>query len=177
MDDFEHLNVTVTSVGFYEAGENGTWVERKVSSGTVVDLTELRGANASMLEQFELPNGTYDNVFVHVGEVDGTLTTGESVTVKLPGEKLHVNRNVTVGNGTETDFVFDISVHKAGNSGTYILKPVVTESGSEVPIEPVDGATLQDGTDAGDGTGADEADAADAAADASVDERLAERGR
>ena len=145
MDDFEHLNVTISSVGFHQVGENGSenssedgrWVEREVDNETVVDLTELRGANATLLEQYELENGTYDTVFVYVEEIDATLTTGESVNVKLPSEKLHVNQQFTVGNGSETDFVFDISVHKAGNSGKYILKPVVSESGTDVPIEPV----------------------------------------
>jgi len=43
-----------------------------------------------------------------------------------------------VGNGERVDFVFDITVFEAGNSGKYVLKPVASESGTDVPIEDVD---------------------------------------
>jgi hypothetical protein len=136
MDEFDHLTVTITEVGFQQGGENGSWEERSVDNATV-DLSELRGANASLLDRYELENGTYTKTFVYVSDINATLTSGEQVDVKLPSEKLHVNQDVTVGNGSETDFVFDITVHEAGNSGKYILKPVVSESGTDVPIEPV----------------------------------------
>ncbi|WP_436928527.1 DUF4382 domain-containing protein [Halosimplex halobium] len=120
------------------AGEgDGRWVTRDVNA-TSVDLSQLRGANATLLEQFDLPAGEYDKVHMEVGEVEGTLTNGDDQRVKLPSGKLQLNTEFTVENGSEVDFVYDVSVHKAGNSGKYILKPVVSESGTEVPIERVD---------------------------------------
>lgn len=137
MGDFEHLNVTVTKVGLHRA--DGGWVERDVDDRTV-DLTTLPGANATRLGTFGVENGTYDKVFVYVDGIDATLENGESTRVKLPSSKLQLNTEFTVGNGEEVDFVYDMSVFEAGNSGKYILKPVVSESGTsdEVPIEDVD---------------------------------------
>jgi len=149
IDDFSSLEVTVTSVGFHRTGDdNGTeagdddgtemeddggWVERDIND-TTVDLTELRGENATLLEEMALPNGTYNKVFIHVSEVNGTLTDGESVNVKLPSDRLQLNERFTVGDGGEVDFVYDVNVVKAGGSGKYIIKPVASESGTDVPI-------------------------------------------
>ncbi|WP_430504521.1 DUF4382 domain-containing protein [Haloparvum sp. PAK95] len=138
IDDFQHLNVTITKVGFEKASsDGGGWEEYDVDNRTA-DLTELKGANATLMQSFNLSNGNYTKVFVHVGEVNATLQNGEQVNVKLPSEKLQITKGFTVENGSETNFVFDIAVHKAGNSGKYILKPVISQSGTDVPIRDVD---------------------------------------
>jgi len=202
--DFDHLNVTITAVGFQQAGDGGDveaedetvepeteapenetvepeaeapenetedeleaaenetdapdgeaddddgeaggWIEYDVDDRTV-DLTELRGANATMLDQFDVPNGTYTKVFVYVDAVNATLESGERVNVKLPSEKLHINERFAVEDGSDVDFVFDIAVHEAGNSGKYILKPVISQSGTDVDIERVDDEGEDRGTD------------------------------
>ena len=139
MDDFAHLNVTVTKVGLQRGGESGGWVEKDVDDRTV-DLTTLPGANATKLGTFGVDNGTYTKVFVYVDGIDATLENGDSANVKLPSNKLQLNTEFTVGTGEDVDFVYDMSVFKAGKSGKYILKPVVSESGTgdEVPIQDVD---------------------------------------
>jgi hypothetical protein len=201
IDDFAHLNVTITKVGLHRVGDasdsastgdnatategNATpsevtasatsttaatstttptltpgtdaeedeekdeeddggeseakWVEYTVNK--TVDLTELKGANATKLGVLNAPDGDYDKVFVYVDGIDATLKNGESVNVKLPSSKLQINKGFTVGNGENVSFVFDLSVHKAGKSGKYILKPIISESGTsdEVDIEDVDG--------------------------------------
>jgi hypothetical protein len=113
------------------------WIERDVDNRSV-DLTELQGANATALGNLSVPEGDYEKVFVHVDEVNGTLKTGEEVNVKLPSQKLQLNEEFTVGSEQNVDFVFDITVFDAGNSGKYILKPVASESGIDVPIVDVD---------------------------------------
>ena len=122
-----------------EEDGDGEWVTKDVND-TSVDLTELQGANATKLDVLEVAPGTYDKVFIYVGEIEATLQNGEQVRVKLPSERLHVNERFTVGNGDEIDFVFDVSVFKAGKSGKYILKPIVSQTGTghEVEIDPVD---------------------------------------
>lgn len=155
---FSHLNVTVSRVGFQRAdatGNESAWVERDVDDVTV-DLTELQGANATVLDRFDVPNGTYSRVFVYVSGVNGTVD-GERVNVKLPSQKLHVNHEFAVGNGEEVDFVFDITVTEAGKSGKFVLKPVVSESGTEVPIERVDDRGDDSESDRGDDHESDEA--------------------
>ncbi|WP_257299474.1 DUF4382 domain-containing protein [Haloarchaeobius sp. FL176] len=205
IDQFEHLNVTITSVGFHQADESGDdadeadedaddsenettaepedvnetvtetgtntttdapetesddaddnksnsdgeetepgsdsegWVTHEMDNRTV-DLTELQGANASRLADFNISAGEYDRVFVHVSDVQGTLENGEQVDVKLPSDKLQINNQFTAETGSNLSFVFDIMVHEAGNSGRYILRPVVSESGTgdQVEIDDVD---------------------------------------
>ncbi len=193
IDDFEHLNVTVTKVGFKKTGdvadertdanetdgesegepENETreasgaeesgepdesdgaaderWIEYDVDEKTV-DLTELKGANATALDEFELPEGEYETVFIYVSDTEGILTDGTETNVKLPSQKLKLHTAFTVGAGDEIDFVYDIAPHKAGKSGKYILKPVISESGTgdEVEIHDVDGEDRAGGEEASD---------------------------
>ena len=132
------------------------WVEYEVDNRTV-DLTELTGKNATKLSSLEVPNGTYEKVFVYVSDVDGTLKDGSDQRVKLPSGKLQLNSEFTVGDGEEVDFVFDITAVKAGNSGKYILKPVISESGTDVEIEDVDERD-EDEDEQGEEGGADERD-------------------
>ncbi|MFB6089844.1 MAG: DUF4382 domain-containing protein [Halobellus sp.] len=201
IDDFEHLNVTITRVGLLpadggdEANESddaneteveddvnetetetemtvtstatptgemeesdegdGEWIEYEVDNRTV-DLTRLQGANATKLSSFQVPNGTYQKVFVYVSDVNATLKDGSSQRVKLPSGKLQLNSEFTVGNGEEVDFVFDITVIKAGQSGKYILKPVISESGTDVEIDPVDDENEDEGDAADDRPDAEE---------------------
>ncbi|PSQ05018.1 hypothetical protein BRC97_10215 [Halobacteriales archaeon QS_6_71_20] len=187
IDQFEHLNVTITEVTLVRAGsddadeetetaaeneteeadeetdtaevgnetetaeptetpesddgddeDDGERVTYEVDNVTV-DLTELQGANASRLDSIPVPNGTYTKVFVEVGSIEGTLEDGSSAEVKLPSNKLRLNKQFTVGDGQEVDFVFDVTVFERGNQG-YVLKPVAGESGTsdEVKIDDVD---------------------------------------
>ncbi|MBV0924527.1 DUF4382 domain-containing protein [Halomicroarcula limicola] len=143
--DFRYLNVTVSRVGFERTGNgSGGWVEFS-GGNTTLDLTTLQGENATLVDAYRLPNATYGKVFVHVSEVNATLEDGERVRVKLPSEKLQLNDEFTVRDGTEVDFVFDITVVKAGNSGKYVLKPVISESGTTVPIKPTGAVEAESG--------------------------------
>lgn len=134
IEDFEHLNVTVDAVTLVAGNGNKTTYD---ANGTY-DLTELRGSNASLVATFDVPSGNYTKVFLHVAETEGTLKEGSNTTVKLPSERLQLNTNFTVGAGEAVDFVYDVQVTKAGNSGKYVLRPVVSESGTDVEIDEVD---------------------------------------
>jgi len=151
IDDFSRLNVTVTRIGLHRTGPangsddgDGGWIE--YDADATVDLTELRGSNATNLGELEAPDGSYDRVFVYVGDVEATLANGEDATVKLPSGKLRVKKGFTVDDGDRIRFVFDVGVHRAGKSGKYVLEPVVAESGTGVPIEDVDSEERTDGT-------------------------------
>lgn len=148
IDDFEHLNVTVTRVGFRNA--SGNWTEYPVDNRTV-DLTRLQGANATRIANLSVPDGNYTKVFVYVSEVDGTLVDGSDQRVKLPSGKLQLNEDFAVGANESVDFVFDITVRKAGKSGKYVLQPVASESGTDVPIEERDDDRERADEDEGEG--------------------------
>ncbi|WP_148413591.1 DUF4382 domain-containing protein [Haloferax sp. KTX1] len=141
-----------------DAADGESSVTYEVDDATV-DLTELQGENASLVGEYDVPEGNYTKVFVHVSDVNGTLKTGEQVNVKLPSNKLQLNTDFEVGNGESVDFVFDITAFEAGGSGKYVLKPVVSESGTNVPITKV---------------GAEETAEAEAEADANAEVEAAE---
>lgn len=121
-----------------ERGGGDGWVTHDVNSRTV-DLTRLKGDNATLIDSPELPAGNYSKVFVYVSDINATLKNGTSANVKLPSEKLQLNRGFTLEPNGTVSFVYDVSVFKAGNSGKYILKPVVSQSGPDVNVEDVDG--------------------------------------
>lgn len=137
IDDFEHLNVTISEVAFHpaNASENASWMTRDVDNRTV-DLTRLQGDNASLLGNLSVPAGDYDKVFVHVSGIEATLDSGESANVKLPSEKLHISAPFTLESDETVPFVYDITVQETG-SGKYILKPQAGESGTDVPVKRV----------------------------------------
>jgi len=226
IEDFEHLNVTITQVGFERAdnadedeteagnttatpapnatataanatptatpgdgttpvgegpdaedgdgaddedGERAGWETVGVDSRTV-DLTRLRGDNATLVGTPEVPAGEYTTVFVHVDSINATLTTGESVNVKLPSEKLQLNKGFTLEPNGTVQFVYDINVVKAGNSGKYILKPVISQSGPDQPVREVDG----DGTDEREGGEGDRENDAETESDGTVEPEATE---
>ncbi|WP_181685127.1 DUF4382 domain-containing protein [Halorhabdus salina] len=142
VDETESGEFETTADAATETGEDGDseragWLERDVEVRSV-DLTRLQGPNATLLGNLSVPADEYTTIFVSVSEIEGTLQSGEEVTVKLPSQKLHLNRGFTLSEGESVSFVFDLTVFEAGNSGKYILKPVVSESGPDQEIDRVD---------------------------------------
>lgn len=135
MNGTQSVNATVV------AGENasdtgGDWVTLDVDNQTV-DLTELQGMNASRITNATIQAGQYTAVYVEVSNVTGVLTTGKSVNVMLPSQRLRLNLGFAIGANRTTPFVFDVAVHRAGGSGKYVLRPVIGQSGPDVPIRSV----------------------------------------
>jgi len=210
IDEFRHLNVTITQIGFERADANGEedkaddesatetpnatatpvnesadtdtddgtpveerddeerddgngdeehtgWVTRDVDSRTV-DLTRLQGDNATLVGTPELPAGEYTKVFVEVERVDATLQNGESANVKLPSGRLQLTTGFVLKPNGTVEFVYDISVVRAGDSGKYILKPVISDSGPDKNIERVDEDDDGDDDDGEDDDGEDDTD-------------------
>ncbi|MCH8064148.1 MAG: DUF4382 domain-containing protein [Chloroflexi bacterium] len=142
IDDFEHLWVNVTSVGLLRSGPGAGWIDIDVPDAQqTVDLVEVIGEAAVELIQTHMEPGTYNKVFINVSKVTGELATGESVDIKLPSDKLQIDKPFVIDESSVTSFVFDITVIGAGNdkSGVrYILQPVIGESGADQPFsDPV----------------------------------------
>ena len=149
------------------------WITVAVDEARV-DLTELQGANATRIANASLPAGEYNGVYVEVSNVTGTLASGETVAVKLPSSRLRLNKGFTLGVGGSTSFVFDIAVHEAGGSGKYVLRPVIGESGTDVPIEDVDTkrSSKSKKSVTGASTGSAGADISNGSADGELDAKL-----
>ena len=61
---------------------------------------------------------------------------GEAVNVKLPSNKLQISKPFTISDSV-VNFVYDITVVKAGKSNKYILKPQIARSGSDQKFNEV----------------------------------------
>jgi hypothetical protein len=149
IEEFQSLNVTISHIGVHQSGGSGNWTEYDLDQAVTVDLTELQGVKATEIWNFELEQGTYTKVFIYVDNVTGVLKDNPegAASVKLPGGKLQISKSFDVAEDGMTDFIFDITVIKAGNSGKYILKPQVAESGPHqhyIEVEPK-GKTEQKG--------------------------------
>ncbi len=129
--DFTSLMVTVDRVELLKKGGDG---DARVTFTPVVsdfDLTKLLGAASQELWQGNVPEGEYTRVEVFTSAVKGTLTTGETIDIKLPSDKLQISMPFVVGADKVTSFTFDITVNQTGQgSGKYILKPQAGESGA-----------------------------------------------
>jgi len=155
--NFYSLNVTISSIGLQEEGSDN-WTVYPINPWKTVDLTKLLGSNATEIWNGDLPAGnhTYTKVFIYTENVTGILKAngsdlpGEDATVKLPSGKLQISKPFSV-NQTDSshvvNFVFDITVIKAGNSGKYILKPQLAESGPNQPFNDVTPAGEKRGND------------------------------
>lgn len=137
IEDFESVNVTISTIGLQKGGESGNWTE--IAVDTEVDLKPLVGENATEIWSGNLTPGEYTKVFIYVTEVKSVLIGGEKADVKLPSDKLQISKPFTISADNTTNFVYDITVIKAGKSGQYILKPQIAESGPNqhyIEVEP-----------------------------------------
>jgi hypothetical protein len=144
--DFDHLNVTITSIRVHSASSDN-WIDLEPAVSEV-DLVGLQGLNATEIWCGNLTEGWYTGVFLDVEYVTGVLNaTGDPVDVKAPSGTLKINKPFLflVTNTSQTTFVFDISVVCAGPSGQcgkYNLKPVIDESGPGKQFDLVDEGEL-----------------------------------
>ena len=132
--DFEHLYVDITSIGIQQGNESESWQildplpDPDEDGIPGIDLRQLTGENALEIWSGNITSGTYSKLFIYIGNVTGYLVGSETIAVRLPSGKLHISTPFTV-NDSLVNFVFDITVHEAGNSGQYILRPQISESG------------------------------------------------
>jgi len=137
--DFDSLTMIVDKIHLKPAGEARKWIEIDAED-TEVDLTLLQGDNAFEIWRGDVPEGDYTEALLYSNEVSGVLTTsGDTVTIKLPFSRLSLKGDFSVGSDEEvTDFVYDITVISAGQSGKYILQPNTNESGTGKQVNRVD---------------------------------------
>ena len=126
--DFASFNVTISKIGLLPSGDTDQWLEFEPEVNEV-DLTLVQGDKTQEIWRGNIPEGQYTKVFIYVSDVEGILASGEAA-VKLPSGKLQISKPFEVTSGEVTNFIYDITVIKAGESGKYILKPQIAESGA-----------------------------------------------
>ena len=147
---YDSVFVTVEKVRVHQssaAGDSdGGWSEVVLPTPLRVDLLTLTNGTLLPLGQTELPAGTYTQMRLVLGGTTppgwpaGTLAnairpsgTASEMALTTPSglqSGLKMNVNLTVNPDTVADFAIDFdackSFVKAGNSGKYLLKPVLS---------------------------------------------------
>ncbi|UCB43108.1 MAG: DUF4382 domain-containing protein [Dehalococcoidales bacterium] len=134
--DFENLYVTITKIGVHKSGDPGSWLEFELEPAEIVDLTDLPGSNATEIWTGQLDEGTYTKIFIYVSEIEG-IPNEDGDTIKLPSGKLHLSYPFEITEGELTEFVYDVTVVEAGESGQYVIQPQIAESGPNQEYEEV----------------------------------------
>ena len=131
ISDFQKLNLSISKVILYLGGDEEKKIEFEPGV-QMVDLTDLQGNRAQEIWRGDVPEGEYSKVFLEVSQVSGILRdSGKEVEIKLPSGKLQISKPFKVESGEVTNFVYDLTVVKAGKSGQYILKPQIGQSGAD----------------------------------------------
>jgi hypothetical protein len=142
---YDKVNVTIDRIRVHQsasaAESDAGWSEIALSPAKRVDLLGLTNGVLAELGQTALPAGKYTQLRLVLAENGGAtplansmLPTGAGAEVPLttPSAQqsgLKLNTNIEVAANQMADFVIDFdackSVVSAGNSGKYLLKPVL----------------------------------------------------
>ena len=148
--DFESVVITVSKIGFHQGGESGNWTEPEDYVPWTGDLLDLIGTNATVIWNGYIEPGNYTKAFIYVSNVAGNLTQeagGGLADIRIPSDKLQITIPFTVtAGGAIVDYVFDITIIKAGKSGQYLIKPQVGESGPDKEYREVKNEHQDDST-------------------------------
>ncbi len=126
--DYESVLINVVNVEV----KTDTWqfldgVEKKV-----YDILKLTNGEEALLGEIELPEGELNEIRLILGDNNQLVIEGETIDLDTPsasqsGLKIKLNEMLEAGVTYELVLDFDAakSIVKAGNSGKYILKPVI----------------------------------------------------
>lgn len=129
---YEAVNIEVQKV-LVTYQENGTnnWKELTIQPG-IYNLLDFRNGMDLLLGTTELPAGRINQIRLVLGTQNTVVEQGVSYELETPsaqqsGLKLNVQVELTEGIDYKLWIDFDAgrSVVKAGNSGKYLLKPVI----------------------------------------------------
>jgi hypothetical protein len=153
--DFQDLDISISKVTLNLGGDGEKRIEF-IPEVQAVNLTELQGNRAQEIWKGDIPEGEYSKVVLEVSQVSGILLdSGEEIEIRLPSGKLQISKPFQVESGEVTTFVYDLTVVEAGQSGQYILKPQIGQSGTDQefikigPEEQPDGNGKPQKTDKG----------------------------
>jgi len=138
ISDFQKLNLSISKVILHLEGDEEMKIEFEPGV-QMVNLTDLQGNRAQEIWRGDIPEGEYSKVFLEVSQVSGILWDSEEADIKLPSGKLQISKPFKVESGEVINFVYDLTVVKAGKSGQYILKPQIGQSGADqdfIKVEP-----------------------------------------
>lgn len=141
---YDNVFVTVEKVRVHQSAtagdEEGGWTDLTLSPARKIDLLNLTNGVLEELGSTTLTAGHYSQIRLVLAEnttdpmansvklTGGALTALKTPSGQQSGLKLKANFDVTAGQVADLVLDFDAckSIVKAGNSGQYLLKPVIT---------------------------------------------------
>jgi hypothetical protein len=153
--NYDEVWVEVLGVEFLPKGKNeesgSSWITlAHESENQKINLLSLVGGNAAHLGEIEVPAGEISQIRLLLGEDNYIIQDGQRINLTTPsaqqsGLKLKIDKPLSPGISYDLIIDFDASrsIVKAGNSGQYILKPVLrvvaeesaTIEGTILPLE------------------------------------------
>jgi len=143
ISDFSYLNVKLSEIRVFKSGSGFETYQPAVDS---FDLTKLQGDNALSLINATLDEGMYTKIEFHVESVEGETADGEA-EIMVPSDKLMITSNFEIEPNKTVSFVFDINTVKKGQTNSYNLLPVISESGfvgREIPEGKINRVTREE---------------------------------
>ncbi|WP_435069024.1 DUF4382 domain-containing protein [Haloplanus sp. C73] len=151
-DEDDEDNDTTATATTTESESDGTETpdesdEREyyeLESPQEADLVELQGDRSALIGEQELETGTYAYLQLDVTGVDATLADGGEATVTTPGNApLQFKQSFEIREDTRTQFTADFTPVKRGQTGSYLLQPVASET--TVSYESVEATATESG--------------------------------
>lgn len=125
-----HLSPETDTTG-EDSVESGEWIDMPVEPMTV-NLLELQNGVDTLLAQADLEPGRYTELRLMLGSDNTVMVDSSLIDLDVPsgqqsGYKIKFDTELQEGENLDLVIDFDAgqSVVKAGNSGRYILKPVL----------------------------------------------------
>ncbi|MDZ7658742.1 DUF4382 domain-containing protein [Fodinibius sp.] len=132
-----------------ENNDDGEWIDLPVEPMNI-NLLELTNGVDTLLAEADLEPGHYKELRLILGSDNTVMVDSTIHDLKVPsgqqsGYKIKFQTDLEAGEEIEVTVDFDAgrSVHKAGNSGMYILKPVLKafmEDGEDVEVGSIAGS-------------------------------------
>lgn len=152
--DYEQVNVEIIDIQYNSTEDDGGWQSFTPEGGYPIqtDLTELVAGNELLLSDEVIPSGWMEQIRLVLSENNSLKIEGqeELIDLKTPSAQqsgLKIKLNQELDPGFSYTFILDWdvqrSVVKAGNSGQYILKPVIRAT-AEVNSGSVTGMVVAD---------------------------------
>ncbi len=152
--DYQQVNVEIVDIQYNSSEEDEGWKSFTPESGYPIqtDLTELIAGNELLLSDEVIPSGWMEQIRLVLSENNTLKLEGQDdlIPLKTPSAQqsgLKIKLNQQLDPGFSYTFILDWdvqrSVVKAGNSGQYILKPVI-RANAEVNSGSISGTVVAD---------------------------------
>ena len=152
--DYEQVNVEIVDIQYNSSEDDNGWQSFTSEGGYPIqtDLTKLIAGNELLLSDEIIPSGWMEQIRLVLSENNSLKLEGQDdlIPLKTPSAQqsgLKIKLDQQLDPGFSYTFILDWDVQKsivqAGNSGQYLLKPVI-RANAEVNSGSVSGTVVAD---------------------------------